>query len=114
MSDTEQTDSGFTEMDLLTYAKVFLEHWWVITPLAVLGAVAGLIYSHFLIPRYRASCQFEIFRNEMLMIGDSPEMRYRRWNFNPIQRHTMLLQSSNLNRTVQQKLDWDIDRKSVV
>lgn len=110
MSDTEQTDSGFTEMDLLTYAKVFLEHWWVIAPLAVLGAVAGLIYSHFLPPRYRARCRFEIFRNEMLMIGESPEMRYRRWDFNPAQRHRMLLNSSNLNKTVRQQLSktWTI------
>ena len=101
-------DTRAEETDLLTYARVLLQHWWILAPLTVLGAAAGLGYSLTVPPLFRATCKYEIYQNTSLDLGHTDQRRPRYWRYSPIDRHIKLLQSATLNEQVAEKLapDW--------
>lgn len=101
--------------DLFAYARVLLSYWWIIGPLAVIGAVIGFVYCRYTQDIYRAQCRYEIFQNDLLKVGETPEsdINVQSRDYNPIDRHILLLQGELLNEEVLDKLKsrWGVDDK---
>ena len=97
------------EFDLLLCFRVLLSYWWLLAPLAVIGAVCGLAFCYYVHPVYRAYCRFEIFQNVMLNIGEDSNNKL---SYKPnLWRHILIMKSEKLNANVRQDLEKEWGKK---
>lgn len=90
------------EFDLLLCLRVLLSYWWILAPLAVIGAGAGVAFWLHMLPVYQANCRFEIFQNTDLGIGE--ESRGRGYEPMGLYRHILIMKSNKLNQEVVREL----------
>ncbi len=90
------------EFDILLCFRVLLSYWWVLAPLAVIGAAAGWMFWVKSQPVYRAYCRFEIFQNALLELGAAgPGQRKQDTS---LWRHILVMKSGRLNDKIRKEL----------
>ena len=104
--DTVVTADDEKEFDLLLCVRVLLSYWWILAPLAVIGAACGLAFCYYIQPVYRAYCRFEIFQNVMLNIGEKGNSK-RSYQPN-LWRHILIMKSGKLNSKIREEIkkEW--------
>ena len=102
-NNTGVTSEEQKEFDLLLCFRVLLSYWWILAPLAVIGAACGLAFCYYIQPVYRAYCRFEIFQNVMLNIGDK---RNSKASYQPnLWRHILIMKSEKLNSKIRDEME---------
>ena len=107
--DEVSPEEEASEFDFLLCVRVLLSYWWILAPLALIGAASGIAFCYFTQPVYRGICRYEVFQNVMLDIGDT--VRRRQTKDSNLWRHILNMKSHKLNQKVIQELteEW-VDR----
>lgn len=92
------------EIDLLQYLKILLRYWWLIGPMSLIGGVGVYLICLYLPPKYRAETRFEILENKAIQLEGDITEEFRGRNFNPLNRHIVLIEGGTVNGAIQNQL----------
>ncbi|MFO7820442.1 MAG: polysaccharide biosynthesis tyrosine autokinase [Lentisphaeria bacterium] len=99
-------------VDPRQYLDVVRQYWWLVLLVLLVGTGIGAAYCTFATKLYRASCQYEVFRESRLSLTSDDE-QYRRTT--PIEdelnRQIVIMKSSSLNNRVIKQLSPEYEAK---
>ncbi|MCM8536580.1 MAG: polysaccharide biosynthesis tyrosine autokinase [Lentisphaeraceae bacterium] len=101
MSNSKNTESF--QIDIPAISRVLLAYWWMIILGTITGTLLVFVICQNLPEVYRAETRFEILENKAIQLEGKITEEFRDRNFNPLNRHIVLLEGENINKTLERK-----------